>query len=187
MLNIGMCLLRKSFLTGFVLWSLLSVTGTALQQGLLTRDEALLAAYPEALVEAERIFLTIDQQQHAAQLAREEISTALVARYVVKRDGQLVGRAYIDTHIVRTKRESLLISLDANGEVKRIDVTAFLEPRNYQASERWFRQYEQQSLSDDLALQRLIRPIAGATLTALAANQAVRRVLAIDQVLESNE
>ncbi len=186
-LNIGIDALRKSFLAGFVVWCLMSTSGTALQQGLLTRDEALLAVYPEALVEAERIFLTVEQQQHAALLAREEISSALVARYVARRDGQLVGRAYVDTHIVRTKRESLLISLDANGEVKRIDVTAFLEPREYQASEQWFRQYEQQSLSDDLALQRLIRPIAGATLTTLAANQAVRRVLAIDQVLEADE
>ncbi len=179
--------MRKYFLAGFVVWCLLSISGTALQQGLLTRDEALRAVYPGAVVEAERIFLTVNQQQLAARLAREEISTALVARYVARRDGQLVGRAYIDTHIVRTKRESLLISLDANNEVKRIDITAFLEPREYQASRPWLRQYEQQGLSDDLALQRLIRPIAGATLTTLAANQAVRRVLAINQVLEEDK
>ena len=59
-------------------------------------------------------------------------------------------------------------------------------PREYQASERWLRQYEAKPLDDDLALQRAIRPIAGATLTAGAANTAVRRVLAIDHVLETD-
>ena len=38
-------------------------------------------------------------------------------------------------------------------------------------------------LTDDLAVNRAIRPIAGATLTARAASEAVRRVLAIDQVI----
>jgi hypothetical protein len=62
--------------------------------------------------------------------------------------------------------------------VRRIDVTAFLEPREYQATDPWMRQYYHRPLDDDLGLQRAIRPIAGATLTALATNAAVRRVLA---------
>jgi len=34
-------------------------------------------------------------------------------------------------------------------------------------------------------LHRAIRPIAGATLTTIATNAAVRRIMAIDQVLEA--
>lgn len=165
---------------------LLSATASAAQSGLLTRDEALAAVYPGAAVEAERLFLTTDQTERAAALSGGEVPSALVARYVATRGGEVVGRAYVDTHVVRTKRESLLISLDLRGRVRRIDVTAFLEPREYQGSERWLRQYDGKPLDDDLALQRAIRPIAGATLTAVAANTAVRRVLAIDQVLESD-
>ena len=165
---------------------LLSVTADAAQSGLITRDEALAAIYPGAAMEAERVFLTADQTKRAAALSGEDVPSALVARYVARRDGEVVGRAYVDTHVVRTKRESLLISLDTVGRVQRIDVTAFLEPREYQASERWLRQYEAKPLDDDLALQRAIRPIAGATLTAGAANTAVRRVLAIDHVLETD-
>ena len=45
------------------------------------------------------------------------------------------------------------------------------------------RQYHAKPLGDDLAIQRAIRPIAGATLTAHAVNEAVRRVLALDRVL----
>ena len=170
-----------------VTWFLVFVTGTSAQSGLITREEALAAVYPEAVVDAERVFLTTDQTQRAAVLSGEELPSALVARYVAQRGGEIVGRAYVDTHIVRTKRESLLISLDSEGRVRRIDVTAFLEPREYRAPERWLRQYDSKPLDDDLALQRLIRPIAGATLTAVAANKAVRRVLAIDRVLETDQ
>lgn len=155
------------------------------QSGPITREEALVEMYPDSEIEAQRIFLTDEQMRRAAEAAGEEIPSALVARYVARRDGRVVGRAYVDTHVVRTKRESLLISLDADGRVRRIDVTAFLEPPEYRAPEPWLRQYYGRPLDDELDLERAIRPVAGATLTAGAANAAVRRVLAIDQVLEA--
>ena len=152
--------------------------------GLLTREEALAAVYPGAAIKAEQVFLTAEQAKQAAALAGVKITSPLVARYLATKDGASLGRAYVDTHVVRTKKESLLISLDAGGAVKRIDVTAFLEPPEYLAPAPWLNQYRGKPLSDDLRLQRAIRPIAGATLTAAAASQAVRRVLAIDGVLE---
>ncbi len=162
------------------------VVGSTLQAQFITREEALAAVFPDAEVEAERVFLTDDQVHRAAELAGGDPPRALVARYLARERGEVVGRAYVDTHVVRTKRESLLISLDAAGNVRRIDVTAFLEPPEYRPSGRWLDQYADRPLSEDLALERAIRPIAGATLTAIAANDAVRRVLAIDHVLEAD-
>ncbi len=150
----------------------------------ITRDEALALAFPGATIRAEQLFMTTEQQKRAAAIGGVEVSSALVARYVATKDGLAIGRAYVDTSTVRTKKETLLISLDPAGRVKRIDVTAFLEPAEYQAPEAWLRQYRDRALSDDLALNRAIRPIAGATLTARAVNAAVRRILAIDQVLQ---
>jgi electron transport complex protein RnfG len=162
-------------------WAVLSAPLAA--GDLITREEALAASFPGAAIDAERVFLTSEQVREVAALSGSEVPTALVARYVARRDGELVGRAYVDTHVVRTKRESLLISLGPEGRVRRVDVTAFLEPREYQAPEPWMKQYRGRPLDDDLDLQRAIRPIAGATVTATATNAAVRRVLAIDQVL----
>jgi hypothetical protein len=150
----------------------------------ITRDEALALAFPGATIRAEQLFMTPEQQKRAAAAGGVEVSSALVARYVATKDGQAIGRAYVDTSTVRTKKETLLISLDPAGRVKRIDVTAFLEPAEYHAPDAWLRQYRDRALSDDLALNRAIRPIAGATLTARAVNAAVRRVLAIDHVLQ---
>lgn len=153
----------------------------------LSREEALALAYPGAAVRAERVFLSDEQRRRASTRAREDISTALVARYLATAGGQPVGRAYVDTHVIRTKKETLLISLDANGRVKRIDVTAFLEPGEYRPPAPWLRQYTDRPLDDQMRLNKAIRPIAGATLTARAIDGAVRRVLAIDAMLQAGE
>jgi len=149
----------------------------------LSREEALASAFPGASIAAERLFLTDEEIRRAHELSGIEIPTALVARYKATRNGIEVGRAYVDTHVVRTKRESLLVILDSGGALMRIEVTAFLEPPEYKASAAWYAQYRGKVLDDELNLQRGIRPVAGATLTAVATNRAVRRVLAMDQVL----
>jgi len=153
------------------------------QFGLVSREEALASAFPDATVSSERIFLTDAQVDQIEELSRADVDSKLYARYIVSRRGVVVGRAHVDTHQVRTKNESLLVSLDASGRVQRIDVTAFLEPPEYIAGPSWMRQFHDKPLDGDLAIQRAIRPIAGATLTAQAVSQAVRRVMAIDQVL----
>ena len=151
--------------------------------GQLSREEALEMAYPDATAEAETLFLTEQQVADASALAAVDVPSAMVGRFVIRRDGHVVGRAYVDTHVIRTKRESLLIALDTGGRVQRIDVTAFLEPPEYQAPAPWLAQFRAEALTDDLDLQRRIRPIAGASLTARAVTDAVRRALAIDRVL----
>ena len=166
---------------------LVLAAGTVLAQtGEISRDEALAAVFPGAALAADRVFLTDDQVERIAALAGEDVGTKIFARYIARRGGMVVGRAYVDTHIVRTKRASLLVSIEPDGRVRRIDVTAFLEPPEYIPSELWRRQYYDQPLSDDIAVQRRIRPIAGATLTTGSVNAAVRRVLALDQVLEAD-
>jgi hypothetical protein len=155
--------------------------------GQITREKALAAVYPGAELKADRVFLTAAQMARAHRIAGVEIPTSLIARYVARRDGRVVGRAYVDTHTVRTKNESLLIALNERGQVKRIEVTAFLEPPEYQAPRAWYDQYNGKELTDDLRLHRAIRPIAGASLTARATTDATRRILAIDYVLQDDE
>lgn len=175
---------RSSIVRSAAVLAALATAGSSSAGPLLTRDEALALAYPGAAIAAERVFLTDDQKKQVAAGAGAAPVSSLVARYVARKDGRVVGRAYVDTHTVRTKKETLLISLDADGKVRRVDATAFLEPMEYQAPQPFLNQYTGRTLTDDLRLQRAIRPIAGATLTARSVTDAVRRVLAIDAVLK---
>ena len=149
--------MTRAVVSGLTLALLVLSVAVAAQGGRVTRDEALAAVFPGAVVEAERVFLTEQQMAEIAEIAGVEIESGLVARYVATRGNTVMGRAYVDTHVVRTVRESLLISLEADGPVRRVDVTAFLEPPDYLASERWLRQYSQRQLDDDLACRLLRR------------------------------
>ena len=153
------------------------------QFGLVSREEALASAFPDAAVPSERIFLTDAQVDQIEELSRADVDSKLYARYIARRNGEVIGRAYVDTHQVRTKKESLVVSLHADGRVRRIDVTVFLEPPDYIARPSWMAQFYGRPLDRDLAIQRVIRPIAGATITANTVTLAVRRVMALDQVL----
>ena len=66
----------------------------------------------------------------------------------------------------------------------RVDVTVFFEPAQYMAPQDWLRQFDGAALHDDLAIRRGIRRIAGSSFTGRAISNAVRRVLALDQVLQ---
>ena len=153
------------------------------QFGVISREEALALAFPGAAVTSERIFLTDAQVDHIEELSHADVDSKLYARYIATQNGEVIGRAYVDTHQVRTKKESLVVSLNADGRVRRIDVTVFLEPPDYIAGPSWMAQFYDRPLDRDLAIQRVIRPIAGATITANTVTLAVRRVMALDQVL----
>ncbi|MCI0615426.1 FMN-binding protein [bacterium] len=154
---------------------------------IISREEALKLAFPDAEVRQSMIFLTKDEQDEASKLAGVPIESGLVARYDALKDQKSIGRAYLDTHIVRTKKESLLIVLSEDGKIRRIEIVAFQEPPEYLPSEKWYEQFEGKSLDPDLRLKKEIHPVTGATLTAQASTDASRRVLAIDQILQKRK
>ena len=154
------------------------------EESFISREQALAAMFPDSQIHSRAVFLKKAQIEKAQALSGGEITSALIARYEIFNDGNLIARAYVDTHSVRTKKESLLIVLSPDGKVLRIEVTASEEPPEYRATSEWYQQYHGKSLDDDLYVDRAIRPLAGATLTGMAANQAVRRIMAIDKALE---
>ena len=149
----------------------------------LTVDEALALAFPQARIERRTVYLTDAQRARAGELAGAEVASAIVHPYVATRDGEVVGTAYFDTHRVRTLPETLMVVVDPQGRPARVEVLSFDEPADYLPRKPWYRQFESHTLDDDLALQRDIRPVAGATLTARATTAAVRRVLALHRVI----
>jgi electron transport complex protein RnfG len=149
----------------------------------LTVDEALRLAFQGCAVERQTVFLTADQQARARQLAGSEIKSGLVNPYHATRDGKDAGTAYFDTHVVRTLSETLMIVVDPQGKVARVEVLAFAEPADYLPPGRWYGQFLGQGLGDELALGHHIRSVTGASLTARATTEAVRRILALHQVL----
>lgn len=159
------------------------VAGPAAAKVFLTVDEALHLAFRDCKVEHPTVFLTADQLARARQLAGSEIKSALVNPYLASCAGKDAGTAYFDAHIVRTLPETLMVVVDPQGKVSRVEVLSFAEPEDYLPPGRWYGQFPGSGLGDELALGHRIRGVTGASLTARATTEAVRRVLAIHQVL----
>lgn len=151
----------------------------------LSAGEALRLAFPSCKVERRTVFLTPEQLAAARKLAGGEIKSALVNPYPAACAGKDAGTAYFDSHIVRTLPETLMVVVDPQGKVSRVEVLVFAEPEDYLPPGRWYGQFLGNGLSDELALGHRIRGVTGASLTARATTEAVRRVLAIHQALHS--
>jgi len=147
-------------------------------------DAALAIAFPGC--EVERVTCTLDEKQReaVAKLAsQKEFTKASTFAYVARKDGKVVGTAFFDSHVVRTKRESLLIAVDPAGRVLRVDTIVFQEPPEYVAQEAFYTSLEGRAQGRELQLGRGLDGTTGATLTCRAVADAARRVLAVHSVL----
>jgi hypothetical protein len=176
--------LTRGLLAGALLLTLGAPAGASV---LVTVDEALRLAFPDCEIERETLFLTEEEVAAAGRLSREEGQRALAVRHVARREGRVVGVAYFDVHRVRTLPETLLIVVGPGETIVRIEVVSFDEPMDYLPRDGWYRQFDGKDLGDDLQLDRAIRSVSGATLTAVATTSAARRVLALHRVLEQRE
>jgi hypothetical protein len=148
-----------------------------------TSAEALALCFPGLRTLRREHYLTEAQVKRVKELSGVDLPGAWIIAYEAMKDGQVVGVGFFDTHLVRTLNETALVAISADGRVLRVEVVAFREPLDYLAKPAWVAQLQGKALDKDLKLNRAIRPLSGATLTANALTDAARRCLALWQVL----
>lgn len=147
---------------------------------LMTREQALASAFPSAQpVVRQKFFLTQQQLAEARRESGLNFDDTLIVRYVSP-GGSF---AYFDTHRVRTLPETIMVVVKADGSVERVDILTFDEPTDYFPKRRWIDQLAGRKLGRELALDRAIRPLSGASLTSRAIVNATRKILALHHVL----
>ena len=150
---------------------------------LLTVEAALAKAFPDSTIEREIFYLTDEQRAQAETLSGLDVDHRIARPARAYRRGELLGTAYFDTHRVRTLPETLMVVVGPKGEVRELRVLSFKEPLDYLPGDPWYHQFVDRRLDRKLALGRDIHGVTGATLTARATTDAVRRVLALHQVI----
>lgn len=149
----------------------------------LTVEEALALAFPECAVQRSTEYLSEDEEKRVEALARVELPGRVVRPYVARRANVWVGTAYFDVHRVRTKNEVLMLVIGPEDRLDRLEVLSFAEPLEYLPKPAFYAQFAGRRLDETLELERGIRPVAGATLSAESATAAARRTLALHRVL----
>ena len=154
----------------------------SLLQALPTQTQALEMAFPGCAFTRKEFFLTDAQAAQVKSLSKTDLPGLWFVGYEARKEGQLMGVGFFDTHRVRTENETALVAVSADGRIRRVEVIAFREPQDYAPKQAWIDQLQGKPLDDNLSLKRDIRPLAGATLTANALTGASRRGLALWQV-----
>lgn len=161
-----------------VLW----LVSSASAQVRMTTGKALKLAFPGCQIQ--RTTVTLDQQKQAEirKLCGQKLAAAMVFPYLAKRKGKLIGTAWFDVHKVRSKRQLVMVVVDVQQRVQRVEVLAFAEPAKYAAPKRWLRKLDKQRIGGARPGVEVPR-ITGATLTVRATTLCVQRVLALHRVV----
>jgi Na+-translocating ferredoxin:NAD+ oxidoreductase RnfG subunit len=166
----------------------LVTAGMAAARVLLTKEEALAAAFPEAdRVEKEILYFSDTEQKRVEEQGRAPLDSKLFTVYRAIADGTVTGYGFIDTRTIRTKPATFLVVLDPEGTVRQARILAWQEPPEYQPGERWLAQFQNQNLTEGLHLGGAIQGMSGASLSSRTLTDAVRRILAIHRVKLAGE
>lgn len=140
--------------------------------------EVLRAVFPEAdHVDSDDVLLTPEMAKRLDDLARSHIPERMVTFYTARRGTAVLGYAVLQSHVVRTKRETLLVAFEPDGRLRKVQVVAFLEPPEYKPSERWLAQFQGKGAGDRLAVGDDLAFISGATLSARGVAEQARWLL----------
>ena len=166
---------------------LLSAVTPSFAKIFYSKNEALELAFGKD-TQVEQLPLFPDEQQVAKieELAKVKLDSGLFTFYVGKEKDKVLGYSAIETSTVRTKPETLMIVLTADGELRNVTTLAFHEPPEYQPPERWFEQLYKRPLAE-MDFNKGVDGISGATLSTRAAVSSVRKVMAIYQVLVKDQ
>jgi hypothetical protein len=148
-----------------------------------SQKQALRDAFPDATrIDREtKLIRKVDLEKIKA-ITKEEDPPKVVVFHTAWRDDALIGYAHIDVHNVRTKPEAFMIVLTPAGVVRSVRVLAFHEPLDYLPTDGWYEQFAGKAGQDRLRVGGDVHGVVGATLSARAAADGVRRMLAFWEV-----
>ena len=128
--------------------------------------------------------LTEDQVAAVKERTGVEVESRLLTYYTGVRDGAVIGFAIIDSHIVRTLPEVFMAMLTPQGSIDRVVLLAFYEPSEYLPPERWLQQFNGRGPGGDgWRIGRDLHGISGATLTAQAVRDGLRKIVALHDLV----
>ena len=168
--------------------SLASSPSVAASADAITLEEALELCFPKATIKRGTFFFDKKEVARIEELSGVKGSRAIGHPYeAFDAEGKLIGTAWFDSRMVRSKKQTLMVAADPNGKILRVEVLAWLEPKQYQPPGKWFAQLVGKKLGPELALDGEVRNLSGATLSARASIYSARLVLARQKVLSERK
>ena len=154
----------------------------------VSQNQALREAFPDSTrIERKTHVVVGTDFTRIKDLTKDERPAKVIVLHTAYRDDTLLGYAHIDVHNIRTKPEAFMVVLTPDGVVRSVRVLAFHEPLDYLPTDRWYGQFAGKAREDRLRVGGDVHGVVGATLSAQAAADGVRRMLAYYEVLLKQE
>jgi Na+-translocating ferredoxin:NAD+ oxidoreductase RnfG subunit len=147
----------------------------------LTKEEALRVAMPKAqTIRTEPVQLTPDQRQRVHNKVDHPIHDDTFIFHVGKHNDQIDGYAYITDKKGRHRPITFVVGLKPDCSVREVAIMIYREPRGYEVkAKRFLRQYHNKTIDDPIEVNRDIKNISGATISAHSVSAGVREAVAI--------
>jgi len=149
-----------------------------------SQNQALAEAFPTATrIDRDTKILLKRHVEAITAITKETNQPKVVVLHTAWEGDVLLGYAHVDVHNVRTQPEAFLVVLTPEGNVRSVRILAFHEPLDYLPTDSWYEQFAGKTLEDRLRIGGDVHGVVGATLSAQAAADGVRRMLAYWEVL----
>lgn len=148
-----------------------------------TKEHALYVVFPKTKVIEKNFFLSDAQKAQVEKLSKSKLTSPLILYSEIYENKKLIGYAFFDKHKVRTMPETLMIALNASGQIKAIRILRFNEPKDYIVPARWLALFEKKDLDESLWLKQDIPVVSGSTLSSWAVLKSARTALAFYKVV----
>lgn len=147
-----------------------------------TPEAALQAAFPKAKISVKRLYLTPEQKEEIQRRLSRPVPNRLYTVYVAMDDsGHASGYGFLHTTRVRSKEQTLFITVTPDERIRSVTLISFFEPEEYMPPGRWLRIFEgkgnRKGGPDALMPGVDIPVISGATLTTRSCAETARLVL----------
>lgn len=148
-----------------------------------TYQEMLSLMYPNCKRKKENIFLTKEQKKEIEQALDQKIHSPMALRYHIECPSGH-SFAYVDSHIVRTMNQTVVVGIGQKGRITHYKISSFMEPSEYRPPQQWIKQLINKGPEDKYQLNHEIDALSGATLSANAVVKSSKKVIKMHQVLK---
>lgn len=134
----------------------------------------------------ENLYLSADQRKKIESLSKTKLYGGLALRYITTCPKNKRTYHYVDSHIVRTQNETVVVTI-SDDKLESFIVSSFNEPPEYLAPKKWYQQFAGTSTEQVLKVRDQIDGLSGATLTVNASVRATNKILALHKVKTSKD
>ncbi len=128
--------------------------------------------------------LTPEQRGSVERKMGKKLSKDTWKFFIARSDGHVDGYALIDHEIGKTEPITFLTAITQDGKVKEVEILVYREPIGSEVhEEKYLKQYKGKKISDPVRVGQDIANISGATMSARAVSNGVKRALLIWDVL----